>query len=162
MHLQVGRFHTTDPLLDDVWSQLEAAGTPVLIHASAVYGVEGGDEFCGPDALRPLLERHPDLQLIVAHLGAPDVAGFLSLAEQADTVWFDTAMVLTDPPYFEAIDPAALDRIRGVQDRLLFGSDFPTIPHRYAAQLRGLAALELDRTQLAELLHDRAARLFGG
>lgn len=160
VHLQVGRFHTTDPLLDEVWPQLERRGTPVLIHASAVYGVEGGHEYCGPDALRALLERHPDLRLIVAHLGAPDVEGFLDLADEADTVWFDTAMVLTDPPYFESIPAPTLERIRGLQDRLLFGSDFPTIPHRYAAQLRGLAALEFTPPQLRELLHDRAARLF--
>lgn len=161
VHLQVGRFHTTDPTLDEVWPQLERAGIPVLIHASAVYGVEGGHEYCGPDALRVLLDRHPELQLIVAHLGAPDVEGFLDLADQAANVRFDTAMVLTDPPYFDAIAAPTLDRIRGLQDRLLFGSDFPTIPHRYAAQLRGLAALELTETQLRELLHDRAARLFG-
>ncbi len=162
VHLQVGRFHTTDPHLEEVWSQLETSGTPALIHASAVYGVEGGHEYCGPDALRTLLEQHPDLQLIVAHLGAPDVDGFLTLAEEADEVRFDTAMVLTDPPYFEAIAPTTLERIHRLQDRLLFGSDFPTIPHRYAAQLRGLAALELTEAQLRDLLHDRAARVFDG
>lgn len=161
VHLQVGRFHPTDPRLDEVWPQLEQAGVPALIHASAVYGVEGGAEFCGPDALRPLLERHPDLQVIVAHLGAPDLDGFCDLAASTDRLWLDTAMVLTDPPYLLTVAPAQLERLQGLADRLLFGSDFPTIPHRYAAQVRGLAALELDAAGLRELLHDRAARLLG-
>jgi predicted TIM-barrel fold metal-dependent hydrolase len=162
VHLQVGRFHTTDPHLDEVWPQLVAAGVPALIHASAVYGVEGGQEYCGPDAIRALLERHPDLDVIVAHLGAPDLSGFVTLAEQAPTVRMDTAMVLTDPPYFPGVTFEELPRLAAIADRLLFGSDFPTIPHVYAAQLRGLAQLELDRAGLRGLLHDNAAQLLGG
>ena len=162
VHLQVGRFHTTDPLLADVWPQLAAAGIPALIHASAVYGVDGGDEYCGPDAIRALLERVPDLRVIVAHLGAPDVDGFVTLTEQAPTVHLDTAMILTDPPFLAEVPPTTLGRLRGVADRLLFGSDFPTIPHRYAAQVRGLAALELDAAGLRRLLHDTAAGLVDG
>jgi uncharacterized protein len=161
VHLQVGRFHTTDPRLDEVWPQLVASGVPALVHASAVYGVDGGHEFCGPDAVRALLDRHPDLTVVVAHLGAPDVDGFLTLAEAAPTVHLDTAMVLTDPPYFDEGTGPQLPRLRALSGRLLFGSDFPTIPHAYAAQVRGLAQLELDRDGLRGLLHDNAAALLG-
>lgn len=163
VHLQVGRFHTTDPQLDEVWPQLEAAGVPALIHATAVYGVDGGHEYCGPDAIRVLLERHPDLRIVVAHLGMPEPAPFLTLAEAADTLWLDTTMTLTDPPYGQAFPAELLPRVRALVDagRLLFGSDFPTIPHRYAAQVRGLAVLELDAAGLRGLLHDHAATLLG-
>jgi uncharacterized protein len=161
VHLQVGRFHATDPHLEEVWPQLVAAGVPALIHASAVYGVDGGEEYCGPDAIRALLERYPDVDVVVAHLGQPDVLGFLDLADEATNVRFDTAMVMTDPPYFEAEPPAAVPRVRALVEagRVLFGSDFPTIPHGYTAQLRGLAALELDEDGLRALLYDNAARL---
>jgi uncharacterized protein len=161
VHLQVGRFHTTDPSLDEVWPQLAAADIPAVVHASAVYGVDGGHEYCGPDAIRALLERHPGVTVVVAHLGAPDLAGFVALAEQAPTVRMDTAMVLTDPPYLAAAPAGLLPRLAGLHDRLLFGSDFPTIPHAYAAQVRGLAQLELDAPRLRGVLHDNAARLLG-
>jgi len=75
VHLQVGRFHATDPQLDDVWPQLAAAGIPAVVHASGVYGVDGGHEYCGPDGIRALLERHPDLTIVIAHLGEPDSEG---------------------------------------------------------------------------------------
>jgi uncharacterized protein len=123
--------------------------------------VPGGAEYCGPDAIRALLDRHPDLDVIIAHLGAPDLAGFVELAEVAPTVRFDTAMVLTDPPYFEDGAAELLPRLHALRDRLLFGSDFPTIPHAYAAQVRGLAQLELDTADLRDLLYDNAARLLG-
>jgi uncharacterized protein len=161
VHLHVGRFHTTDPHLDEVWPQLAGAGIPAVIHASAVYGVDGGDEFCGPDAIRALLEAHPDVTVVVAHLGAPDLEGFVTLAEQAPTVRLDTAMVLTDPPYLTTVPEVLLPRLRGLSDRLWFGSDFPTIPHAYAAQVRGLAQLELGRATLRDVLHDNAARGLG-
>jgi uncharacterized protein len=161
VHLQVGRFHTTDPHLDEVWPQLAAADVPAVIHASAVYGVDGGGEYCGPDAIRALLDAHPDVTVVVAHLGAPDLDGFVTLAEQAPTVRLDTAMVLTDPPYLATVPERLLPRLRGLCDRLWFGSDFPTIPHAYAAQVRGLAQLELDRATLRGVLHDNAARGIG-
>jgi uncharacterized protein len=161
VHLQVGRFHTTDPRLTPVWSRLEAERIPVVIHASAVYGVDGGDEFCGPDALRTLLARHPDLLLVVAHLGMPDGDGFLQLAEEVPTLRLDTSMALTDPPYGPPIPTALLARLAAIHDRVLFGSDFPTIPHRYAAQVRGLALLDLDAEGLRRVLHDNAAELLG-
>jgi uncharacterized protein len=161
VHLQVGRFHATDPRLDGVWAQLVAARVPAVVHASAVYGADGGDEYCGPDAIRALLERHPDLLVIVAHLGMPDVRGFVALAEAAPTLRLDTSMTLTDPSYGPAVPPDVVERLRAMADRVLFGSDFPTIPHPYAAQVRGLAALELDPAGLRGVLHDNAADLLG-
>ncbi len=159
VHLQVGRFHTTDPRLDGVWPQLVDAGVPALVHASAVYGVDGGEEFCGPDQVRRLLDRYPDLTVIVAHLGAPETDAFLDLVEEADNVYVDTAMVLTDPPYPAMDQPLDLGRLAAASSRILFGSDFPTVPHDYATQVRGLAGLGLDAPALRGVLHDHAAEL---
>jgi hypothetical protein len=164
VHLQVGRFHATEPLLDEAWGLLAAARTPIVVHASAVYGVDGGEAYCGADGLRALLDRHPGLRLVVAHLGMPTYDEFLDLAEEHPELRMDTAMVLTDPAYGEDARRAEdrIDRLRGIADRLLFGSDFPTIPHRYAAQVRGLATLGLDDASLRWLLHDHAAGLLAG
>lgn len=162
VHLQVGRFAATDPLLDDAWSQIERAGVPVVMHASAVYGVDGGGEYCGAGPVADLLDAHPDLVPVIAHLGRPSTADFLALAEQAPNLRFDTSMALAEPAYADqGLSPTLLERLRPFHDRLLFGSDYPTIPITFAAQLRGLAALELDDIDLAALLHGRAHRLLG-
>jgi uncharacterized protein len=159
VHLQVGRFHATDPRLTPIWSRLETERIPAVVHASAVYGVDGGHEYCGPDAVRALLDRHPDLLVIVAHLGLPDGEGFVRLAEQVPTLRLDTTMALTDPPYFEPVPVALLPRLAALHDRILFGSDFPTIPHNYVAAVRGLAQLGLDAAGLRRVLHDNAVEL---
>lgn len=159
VHLQVGRFHATDPQLDDVWPQLAAADIPVVLHASGVYGVDGGHEYCGPDAVRALLERHPDVTVVVAHLGMPDGHGFLALAEATPELWLDTTMTLLDPPYGPPYPSELLSRLAALHDRVLFGSDFPSIPLPYVAGIRGLAQLELDAAGLRAVLHDNARRL---
>jgi uncharacterized protein len=161
VHLQVGRFHATDPRLDGVWPQLVAAGIPAVVHASAVYGVDGGSDYCGPDAIRALLERHPGVTVIVAHLGMPDAEGFLALAEAEPSLRLDVTMTLTDPPYGMDVPASLLPRLAAIHDRVLFGSDFPSIPHEYHAQVRGLAALDLDDAGLRRVLHGNAAALLG-
>lgn len=162
VHLQVGRFHADDPRLDAVWSRLAATRVPVVLHASAVYGVDGGDEYCGVGEVRRLLDAHPDLTLVIAHLGAPDLTAFLGLAEDVDGVHLDTAMAPTDPLYEPLVGSWNRDlaeRVAALADRLLFGSDFPSIPHRYVAQVRGVARLPLDDAALRAVLRGNAERL---
>ena len=159
VHLQVGRFHATDRRLDPVWRMLSRMQVPVVIHAGAVYGVDGGAEYCGADELRRLLDRHPDVVLVVAHVGAPDFRDFVQLAEEVPGLWMDTAMAFGDPPYLGEFPGDLLDRLRAMVDRVVFGSDFPSIPRPVSSQLRGLARLELDQQQMAGLLHDNAVRL---
>ena len=40
LHLQVGGFDPTDPLLDDVWGRLADAGLPVVVHAGSGTGAK--------------------------------------------------------------------------------------------------------------------------
>ena len=63
--------------------------------------------FTGPEPLRGVLERHPRLTAVVAHLGAPEYAEFLALAEAYERVRLDTTMVFTD--FFEAEAPYPRD-----------------------------------------------------
>ena len=43
-----------------------------------------------------MLARHPRLVAVIAHLGMPDYADFLDLAERYDRVHLDTTMAFTD------------------------------------------------------------------
>lgn len=158
IHLQVSHLDPMDPRLQPVWAELARLQVVVVLHAAAVYGVAGGEAWCGPDPVRRLLEAHPDLVLVIAHLGAPDLHPFLDLARQG-AVWLDQSMVLMDPPYIAQLDHEDVDRVAEVADRILFGTDYPSLPHPVAAQLRGLAPLRLDRAGLGELLRHRADRL---
>ncbi len=159
IHVQVGEFHLDDPLLDPVWGVLGDAGTPVVVHAGSG---PVANAFTGPDPLRRVLERHPRLAVIVAHMGAPEYHTFLDLAETYERVCLDTTMIFTeffdvDSPYPAELVP----RLAELQDKVLLGSDFPTIPYPYLEQLEGLAGLGLGDEWLRSVCWGNGARLLG-
>jgi uncharacterized protein len=159
VHVQVGAFHLDDPLLDGVWERLEASGAPIVVHAGS--GPVPND-FTGPEPLARVLARWPRLAVVVAHLGAPEYDQFLSLAERFERVHLDTTMVFTD--FFSEMStfpPSLLPRLVDLRDKVLLGSDFPTIPYPYLHQLEALARLDLGEEWLRAVCWDNGARLFG-
>jgi len=161
VHLQVGKFHALDPLLDPVWAELARRRVPVVLHAGAVPDGSDGEEFCGAGKVAGLLDRFPDLVLVVAHLGAPDFGDFLDLAEAAPTLRLDTAMVFGGPEAIGAFPARLVERLGSLGERVLFGSDFPSVAWPFAGQLGGLAALGLGDEWLRAVLWRNGARVLG-
>jgi predicted TIM-barrel fold metal-dependent hydrolase len=160
VHVQVGNFDLRDPLLGPVWAQLAEAGTPIVVHAGSG---PVPNEHTGPGPLRTVLERHPALCVIVAHLGAPEYASFLDLLDVGERVRLDTTMAFTD--FFAemggAFPDALLPRLVEHGDRILLGSDFPNIPYPYEHQLAVLERLDLGDDWLRKVVWDNAVALFG-
>ena len=158
-HLQVGDFDPNDPVLDEAWGQLAAAGVPVVTHCGS--GPVPG-RYTGPGPVAGLLARHPRLRLVVAHLGMPEYSEFLDLAERHDGVMLDTTMAFT--PFIEGEAPfpaAGLPRLRDLGDRVLLGTDFPNIPYPYPDALESLERAGLGLAWLRAVCHDNAAAIFG-
>jgi predicted TIM-barrel fold metal-dependent hydrolase len=156
-HLQVGDFAPDDPLLEPVWGTLAESGTPIVIHAGS--GPSPG-RFTGPDGVARVLARHPELRLVIAHMGMPEIAEFMDLADGYPHVMLDTTMAFVDF-WDEPPDPAVVKRLPGLQDRVLFGTDFPNIPYDYAHQVEALQRLDLGDAWMRDVLWNNGARLFG-
>lgn len=160
VHVQVGDFHLHNPLLDPVWGLLEDAGTPVVIHVGSG---PVANAFTGPEPLRRVLARYPRLRVIVAHMGAPEYAEFMELAERYPEVRLDTTMVFTE--FFSEASAAypaeLLPRLHDLGDRVLLGTDFPTIPYPYLHQLEALERIDLGEQWLRSVCWDNGAKLFG-
>ena len=112
--------------------------------------------------MRRVLAQFPRLGAIIAHMGAPEYADFLALAERFENVRLDTTMVFTD--FFDVdapYPPDLLDRLADLRTKVLLGSDFPTIPYPYAHQLEGLARLDLGDDWLRTVCWENGARIFG-
>ncbi|MFG1921257.1 amidohydrolase family protein [Cryptosporangium sp. NPDC048952] len=156
-HVQVGAYDPRDPLLDDVWGLLADAGVPVVCHCGS--GPMPG-KFTGPGPIGEVLARHPSLTLVVAHLGQPEYAEFLALADAYPNVHLDTTMTFTD--FVERLapfPPSLKPRLRDSFDRIVLGSDFPNIPYPYAHQIESLVRLDLGDDWLRAVLHDNGERL---
>ncbi|HEX6500024.1 MAG TPA: amidohydrolase family protein [Micromonosporaceae bacterium] len=161
VHLQVGGYDPRDELLDPVWGLLAETGTPVVVHAGSGPVANG---YTGPGPFGQVLARHPTLTAVIAHLGAPEYAGFLDLAQRYPRVLLDTTMALT--PFFEAMAPFPAElrpalRDLGLAGRVVLGSDFPNIPYAYATQLAVLADLDFGEPWLRAVCWENGARLLG-
>jgi predicted TIM-barrel fold metal-dependent hydrolase len=158
-HLQVGDYDPNDPQLDDVWAMIDDANVPVVIHCGS--GPRPG-RFTGPAPILALLQRRPRLPLVIAHMGMPEYHEFMDIAERFDNVRLDTTMVFT--PFTDEAMPfprQELGRLRGLGDKILFGSDFPNIPYSYADALRSLTELaDMDENWLRGVLYHNAVQLF--
>jgi predicted TIM-barrel fold metal-dependent hydrolase len=158
VHLQVGDFDPRDELLDGVWALLSEARVPVLVHCG---GAPLPGRFTGPGPIGEVLSRFPELPVIVAHLGAGEYGQFLDLCESRAHTWLDTTMALTG--FMQRLDPFPSDRLPQLRDlsgqgKVLFGSDFPNIPYRYAHQVEVLIDHRLDMRQV---LWEAPKSLFG-
>ncbi|WP_148615746.1 amidohydrolase family protein [Nocardioides rubriscoriae] len=157
LHQQVGGFLLDDPLLDPVWEVLADGTTPVLVHAGSG---PVGTKFTGPESMARLLAAHPRLTIVVAHLGAPECLDFARLAATHERVFLDTSMAVS--PFFgDHFDPAVVPMLADLQPRVLWGSDFPTLPFPYADQLDALVDLGLGDDWLRDVLWHNGAALLG-
>ena len=160
VHVQVGAFHLDDPLLDDVWERLEASRAPRS-------WCTPGRARCptrspGPSRSRGCWPGGPRLAVVVAHLGAPEYDEFLSLAERSSGC-------TSTPRWCSRTSSRSCRRsrrrcCRGSStsgDKVLLGSDFPTIPYPYLHQLESLARLDLGEEWLRAVCWDNGVRLFG-
>ncbi|MGW8378240.1 amidohydrolase family protein [Streptomyces sp. ODS28] len=158
-HVQVGDYDPADPLLDPAWGLLAEAGVPVVIHCGS--GPAPG-KHTGPGPIACVLARHPRLRLVVAHVGMPEYADFLGLAERYGEVRLDTTMAFTDfTEEFMPFPREELPRLAGLGDRVLLGTDYPNIPYPYVHQLHALERLDLGEDWLRAVCHDNGAKLFG-
>jgi predicted TIM-barrel fold metal-dependent hydrolase len=157
VHLQVGGFSPVDPLLDGAWALLAARRIPVVMHAGS--GPIRG-EFTGPSPVRELLDRHPDLTVVIAHLGMPEYEAFADLAAEREHVYLDTTMAATD--FTNAIAPLPDGfgtRLAALRSKIVLGSDFPNIPYAYADQITALARLDQGDGWMRDVLWHNGRRL---
>lgn len=157
VHVQVGDFAPNDPLLDPVWGALAESGTPIVLHAGS--GPTPGDH-TGPAGVADVLRRHPDLALVVAHLGMPEMTEFLDLAARHTNVRLDTTMAFVDF-WGQPVPDGVPERLADLPDRILFGTDFPNIPYAYAHQVEVLQRLDLGDDWMRSVLWHNGSALFG-
>jgi hypothetical protein len=166
--------HPDDKRMRPYWALAAKYDVPVAIHINR--GPPPGvgprrdprccpafdGELGNPALLRPVLERHPRLRVLLQHVGgsgSPGHATFeketLALLADHSTVYFDTSIWNSESPDDE--HQAGLRQLidAGFGDRILFGSDTrPAGP-----VLRRLERIDwLSAAQRRAILYDNAAR----
>jgi predicted TIM-barrel fold metal-dependent hydrolase len=154
LHCSVGEYEPDDVRLTPLWRRVSRTGQPVVVHAGhAVNGTTSAAEIA---PLRRVKHRWPDARIIAAHCGAPAVEATLQLLRDTHSTYADLTPVLLD---HAPIERAA---IAGLERRLLFGSDAPSVAISIEGSVQHIRALGLDASDEAAILGATAERLLSG
>ena len=160
IHCHVQCVAPDDPRLDPVYEEATRARRPVVIHAGREPACEGyacdPHSICSAERVGRALRRHPELTLVVPHLGADEFQAFEALLDDFPNLYLDTTMMLAD--YFPIAPDSEVLRRRA--DRLLFGSDFPNLPYAWDRELVRIGAAALPGPASENILWRNAVRVF--
>jgi predicted TIM-barrel fold metal-dependent hydrolase len=98
---------------------------------------------------------------VVAHLGAPNAVELFDRVGELPELRFDTAMAVFPTSEIWTPPPWLPERLGEIGDRILFGSDFPTVSRPVADQVAALVGFGLGDDWLRSVLWENAAGLFG-
>ena len=149
LHPRAQRFDATDERLAPVFALAAERRVPILIH---------GGRGLPPIAsgLAKLVERNPDVMLIIAHAGIADMAHLARAMAGRRGVFFDTST-------WSPVD--LLDFYRQVPpEQVLYASDYPYGQYTTSLflALRTAALAGYDERQMRDMLAGNALRIAGG
>ena len=155
----VQKFYLDDTRLDEVYRILIDRGKWLLTDiGTAPYK----NKYVGYSNFVKFIEKYPEMNIIVAHMGAFEYRKFLALLDKYQNLYLDTTMIyIPDNIFPERITkrPTKEDLI-SYQDRILFGSDFPNIPYEYENSTKGLLDLDLSREFYQKIFYENAKKIF--
>ncbi len=159
LHEDVQQLAADDARFAPVYDELARRGAFLLVHAGPIpWRYDPG---AGISRVERVLAARPDLNVVVAHLGTPDSGAYFALMDRYPRLHLDTTMVFAPGSPMHAAPDLARFRasIEAHPDRVLYGTDFPIMPHAYASESEGIAALQLAPGVARAVFRDNAARL---
>jgi predicted TIM-barrel fold metal-dependent hydrolase len=153
LHPTAQRFYPDAPEAMEIYEECERLGVPVVFHGGRA-GIEPeySQQFALMRYYEPGIARFPNVQFVLGHSGARDVADAIPLAQRHENTWLD----------LHGQSLTMLDEIirRVGSDRLLFGTDWPF--YHLAATLAKVLIVTERRPALREaILRGNALRLLG-
>ena len=161
-HPIMGHFSVDERRFYPLWEVINALRVPVMIDVGTTgmgAGMPGGlgavIRHAHPAAMDRLAADFPDLTIVAAHPGWPWTEEMLAVALHKGNVFWELSG--WEPKYF----PDALKRdIKGrLKDKLMFGSDYPSIP--YERLFREWAELGYPDEVMEKIFHGNAERILG-
>jgi uncharacterized protein len=151
-HPMVQQFNPWDRRLAHTLSYLDDNVLPIYIHT-------GYDEVYGHEydrsGLEQMLETHPSMPVVLAHMGFPDLDWGFYLAERFPQVWLDLTNVPGSFSWMETPDEVLLSFREGLskhRDRALMGTDYPAGMGNLQEILTQFASIGIDESLLEHIM----------
>jgi hypothetical protein len=151
LHCAVGDFSLDDERLAPLWARVSDRGVPVVVHLG--HSPLGPTETEELAILERVATRWPEARIVLAHLAAPSVQEALAVLRRYPSLHGDLTPVL--------FHPVPLDRgdLAGLADKILFGSDLPSLGIPFAEVVSHLRGLGLTAAEEQAIFSGNADRL---
>lgn len=162
-HPIVGAFSVGDERLYPLWEAITDLGVPIMVDAGTTgmgAGVPGGLgrhlKYSNPwPALDDLAADFPELTIVAGHPAWPWTDQMIAIALHKSNVYWELSG--WGPEYFP--DALKHDIPRRLQDKIMFGSDYPSLTHKRL--IDGWDNLGYDQDVMEKVFHTNAERVLG-
>lgn len=160
-------FRPDDERLDPLWKYAAKHRLPVLLHTGTTFVAQAPLECTLPRHVDAAAIRHPDVTMILAHLGHPYEGECVATIRKHANLYADVSALHYRP--FQLYHSLMLVQEYGVWDKVLFGTDYPfttvkaTIDglRKLNAMLDGTALPRLDAGKIEAVIHRDSLPLLG-
>ncbi|MFX1377117.1 MAG: amidohydrolase family protein [Promethearchaeota archaeon] len=155
----VQNFYLDDERLTKVYDLIFDRGKWLCVHIGTA---PVRNEYVGYKYFIKFIEKYPDMNIIVPHMGAFEYRKFLNLLDKHEHLYLDTTMIYIPGNIFpeRKVKRPKSDDLISYQDRILYGTDFPNIPYDYDLSTKGLLNLDLNKAFYQDIFYNNAKRLF--
>jgi predicted TIM-barrel fold metal-dependent hydrolase len=136
---------------------------PVMIHTGDTYSPQGKVRYAHPLNIDDVAVDHPDVKLVICHIGNPWIRDCMEVVYKNKNVWADVSgLVLGD--FEDKFERFMLGQITemityaGDPAYLLYGTDWPICGMR--SYLKFMRSLEIKEESREKIMWQNAARLF--
>jgi uncharacterized protein len=161
-HCHVLGIAPDDPVMFPLYEACVTLQLPLNLHVGNGPKLVGygspTDEVSGARRTQVVLERFPELRLVVPHLGCMEESTFIGWLDRYPNLYLDTSMAMV--PFIEGMEISGREALADHANRVMFGTDFPNIPFELGAERAAVQALGFDDNTLQAIFHDTAAALF--
>jgi predicted TIM-barrel fold metal-dependent hydrolase len=116
-------FHPADERLEPIWKYAAKHRLPVLLHTGTTFVSQAPLEYTLPRHLDTVAIRHPEVKIIMAHLGHPYEGECVVTIRKHPNMYADISALHYRP--FQFYHSLMLVQEYGVWDKVLFGTDYP-------------------------------------
>ena len=164
----VSDFYPCDERMMEVYRVVVEHERILAIHAGTA---PVANEYVGADHFEPVMDRFPEMKVVVAHMGAFEFDRFFDMARRYPNLYLDTSVNFINKelmkeligrrefPPMEIPSDFEKEVLLELSDRLLFGSDYPNIPYTYDDCIQSILALGLWEEFNRAVFYENARRL---
>ena len=160
-------FRPDDERINSLWAFAAKHRLPVLLHTGTTFISRAPLECTLPRHVDAVAIRHPDVRMVLAHLGHPYEGECVAVIRKHPNVYADISALHYRP--FQFYHSLMLVQEYGVWDKVLFGTDYPFTTVRATLDglrtlnrmLDGTALPRLNETRIEEMIHRDSLNILG-